>query len=111
MVGAAPRAASGTAGSVITPTYVAVSVSNYVPQIATSVDVQITLSAANGNVLASPSAQYTTAAAVFMKLANPAATAAANSSGRRMVLESTSIYWASNASDGGLYINGFKLGL
>ena len=111
LVGATPLAASGIAGSVITPTYVAVSVSNYVPQIATSVDVQVSLSAANGNVLASPSAQYTTAAAVFLKLANPAATAAANSSGRRMVLESTSIYWASNASDGGLYINGFKLGL
>ena len=111
LVGAAPLAASGTAGSVTTPTYVAVSVSNYVPQIATSVDVQISLSAANGNVIAAPSEQYTTPAAVFMRLANPAATAAANSSTRRMVLESTSIYWASNASDGGLYISGFKLGL
>ena len=109
--GSTPLAASGIAGNVITPTYVAVFVSNYVPQIATSVDVQVSLSAANGNVIAAPSAQYTTPAAVFMKLANPAATAAANSYGRRMVLESTSIYWASNASDGCLYINGFKLGL
>lgn len=111
LVGSAPLAASGIAGNVITPTYVAVSVSNYVPQIATSVDVQMSLSAANGNVIAAPSEQYTTLAAVFMRLANPAATAAANSSSRRMVLESTSIYWASNASDGGLYISGFKLGL
>ena len=111
LVGAAPLAASGTAGSVAIPTYVAVSVSNYVPQIATSVDVQISLSVANGNVIAAPSAQYTTLAATFMRLANPAATAAANIAGGRMVLESTSIYWASNASDGGLYISGFKLGL
>lgn len=104
LVGAVPQVASGSTSSTVT----AIGLTAVVPPIATAVDVLASLSVANGNVGVGPSNAYTILPA---RLANPSASAAANSGGRRFVLESTNIYWSSNASDGAISILGFKLGL
>ncbi|NWA10690.1 phage tail protein [Pseudomonas gingeri] len=104
-----PQVSSGVAGNVSTPTFVAIAVGNYVPPIASAIDIHLALSAAGANVTAAPSAAYTNAFSTPLRVAT--GPLAANCLGGRMMLESNNIYWASNASDGAVYVNGFKLNL
>lgn len=89
--------ASGTAGNVSTPTYVAVAVGAFVPPTASLISVNVSAQSSL-EALVAPNASY---GGKFSQT-NPAFYGSGNGGGNasniRMVLESTNIYWASTGA-------------
>lgn len=105
-----PKMATGTAGSVSTPTYVSVAVTGFVPSTAAKIFFLFTQS--NGAVLVAPNGSYgaehsTTNPAMYdtapSGIGSPQITARGE-----MLLESTSIYWASSGSSNSLWCAGWE---
>lgn len=107
---AIPNIAAGVQGSVTTPTWAAVGISAFVPSTASVID--LVLRMGNGmTAMAAPNNGYGNQASV----SNPAplsATVSATTFGvafnRLMVLESTSIYYASDNAGNNLYCSGWE---
>ena len=105
-----PIMASGSTGSPTTPTWTAVSVSNYVPPAATRIRIGTYCNPTGGYQVA-PSSSYGARASTT----NPPPINAAPTSGGLMsadadfLLESTNIYLASDASSALLYCIGFRI--
>jgi hypothetical protein len=96
-----PTMASGSAGNTSTPTWVAVSVSAYVPAVAGRISGSIFTNTLGGQVIVAPNNSYSG----YNSVTNPAPTsssAASNSTANiaayDFALESTSIYWAANGT-------------
>jgi len=93
--------ATGVTGSVSTPTWVAVSVSGFVPPTASTIDILIPNIASTSQTMVAPNANY----GAWNSVTNPppisigdSATATQLGGWGRIILESTNIYWANNAS-------------
>jgi hypothetical protein len=97
---ALPIMASGIVGSVTTPTCVAVSVSSFVPPTAMSIIVN-PLTGHNGQILVAPNNNYgnqdSTTNPPYYGLYNPGGSNI-DAIPVEIMLESTSIYWASSVS-------------
>ena len=104
-VPALPTMASGTAGNINTPTYVAVAVSSFVPPTAAAIDLLAYITLTN-HVFAAPSASY----GATGDSTNPSPVCCSDGlhTGRLMFLESSSVYWMSNGSDGAIYCGGWE---
>lgn len=99
--------ASGTAGSVGTPTYVAVAVGTFVPPTAGKIKLLVQAQSSNSTIISPNNATGTaqgTANPPFMSLVE--ASAAFQSAPCEMILENTNVYWAS--SGGALYCIGWE---
>lgn len=95
-----PAIASGLAGDPSVPTWVGVSVSNFVPNTASGVLVAVNSAVGNSadNVIVAPNNSYGTAVSTNPP---PIANDIANASSISLLpLESTNIYWASQGADG-----------
>lgn len=110
-VPAMPKMAGGAQGNVSTPTWVAVSVSSFVPPDAASIIGMLAYqsSAAQGTVVCAPNNAYGPAGST----SNPAPVVAAGSSETAAVpfeflLESTNIYYASSSSAGCMFCYGWR---
>lgn len=103
--------AQGIAGSVATPTWVAVSVADAVPSTAVSVDVQAILNGTNSSITVAPSNQY---GSLGSSANPPPIQIQPSASGTlyawlvNMHLESMSIYWASASAGNALFIGGWE---
>lgn len=99
-VTAMPIMASGAQGNAATPTFVAVSTSNFIPPTASAIDVVMRTGNA-GNSLCAPNNQYggvnSTTNTSPMSLAVSATTYGGTRS-HRMILESSNIYYAADGS-------------
>lgn len=108
---ARPVAASGVAGSISVPTYIAVPLGSYVPPSAVTVSGTITnVVGTNASVIVAPNAAYGASASATNP---PYASAHAGSAGSSstpfdMQLETTSMYWASNTAGQTLVITGWE---
>lgn len=107
---AMPVASSGVVGSVVTPTYVAVSLAAFVPSTAAAVHALVFGQHSGGSaaqVLCAANGNYSTSNSV-----NPPplilAGTTVNSAAAWLTLESTSIYFASNATGGAVVIAGWE---
>lgn len=110
-VTALPSLASGTAGDITTPTYVAVSVSGAVPPSAVAISVGLFNNTALGCAMVAPNpayGAYITTASPPPITQYPASAAGEAVSISSLVLESTNIYWASNAPATNLFCIGWE---
>lgn len=95
-----PAMASGTVGSISVPTWVAVGVSPFVPATAGKIKLAVHADQANCNVMLAPNNNY----GPTVSTTNPpyygivGSTSAHALPTVEMVLESTNVYWASNAN-------------
>lgn len=97
-----PIMASGLAGNTITPTWAAISVSDFVPPTASAIFISMALSAGGtAQIMAAPNNAY----GAYFSLTNPPPVAFSQSGAyatiieqAKFVLESTNIYWACSAS-------------
>lgn len=112
-VAALPVAASGLAGSVSTPTYVAVGVANLVPPTAASIrmSLAILIPDASVNTIVSPN----NATGALGSSTNPPPFQFTNTTGGGMplaaidmLLESANFYWANNNGNGRLMVHGWS---
>lgn len=107
-----PVLASGAAGSVTTPTWVAASVSTAVPPTATDIDVHLATAGANRIAMVAPNNSYgahtSTTAPPSIVLNTSSGSFNGYSHGGRLPLESSNIYWAStNHTDHALLATGW----
>lgn len=108
---ARPIAASGVAGNIATPTYVAVAVGSYVPPTAFSIQGTATqVVNTNSAVIVSPNNSYGGSGSTTNPPYISAHAGSAGSSGTSfdMILESTNIYWAANFAGSNLTISGWE---
>lgn len=110
-VPASPSMAAGVAGNYITPTWVAISVSSFVPPTATKISILANqVSGGSNGFIVAPNASYGT----FNSTTNPPPVALTGGSvvglldTSEIALESANIYWASNAAGGYLFCNGWE---
>jgi len=102
--------ASGTAGSISTPTWVAVSVSSFVPTTASAIKVLGATGESGASIWIAPNSNYGT----LGNTSNPppygvdSCTGATTTCIIELVLESTNIYWASDGSSHTLCCFGYK---
>lgn len=101
-----PQMGTGTTGSVTVPTWVAVSVGSFVPPTASRIFAAVQVS--NGIVMVAPNNSYGAAASTSNP--PPVVDNSANAPVLpfSMLLESTSIYWASSVSGGALWCRGWE---
>ncbi|MBC2659822.1 hypothetical protein H7A76_30680 [Pseudomonas sp. MSSRFD41] len=107
-----PAVASGTAGDINTPTWVAISMAQYVPTTASRVSVTLSIPAATSAALmVAPNTSY----GAYNSSTNPPPVGL-SASGQLLPspsmgvisLESTSIYWASSTAQSRLYVGGWE---
>lgn len=109
-VASLPAMASGAAGSITTPTWVAVSVSSFVPP--TAGKIKIALTAYNTTAMVAPNSSY----GAYNSSTNPPPFSSSNygigntnaPATGEIVLESTSLYWASLSASGLLQCMGWE---
>lgn len=103
-----PIMATGIAGSLTTPTWIAVGISNYVPSTAAAIEGVLTITTSGAMVAPNNSygAQTSTTNPPFVGL--NASSGVTNSSQFKMILESTNIYWASAGAGGVLAATGWE---
>lgn len=109
---ARPVAGSGVAGSITTPTYVAIAVAALVPSTATAIKGTITQTtvAAGAGIIVAPTADY---GAIASQTNPPIASANAGTAGNAavpfdMILSSANIYWASSSAGNSIVITGWR---
>jgi len=106
-----PKMASGSAGSVTVPTYVAVSVANFIPPTAKVIKLLVYVSSVSDRVSVVPNASYGPQLSTTnppMHQLFPNGTAGMYSYPTAMILESASIYWASLGAGCGLHCVGWE---
>jgi hypothetical protein len=109
-----PLVASGTAGSISTPTFVAVSVLGYAPPLACAVSGVLANTGVNASsYLIAPNASYgaqasTSNACPYSGALYTATYGGIYSQTFELWLESTSIYWASGIASNYLYLSGWE---
>ena len=108
-----PQLASGAAGSITTPTYVAIPLGSFLPtSIAASIYFTCFYGTSSTAILVAQNANY----GAEFSTSNPApyavggGTNTLNTQGS-LLLESSSIYWANDGSGNALYITGFELNI
>jgi hypothetical protein len=101
--------ASGSSGSVTTPTYTAVSVSTFVPATASAIKVALAVSGAIAiHAIAAPNGSYgTVSSAAFIAATGPAVAGFGEFIYGAMLLESSSIYYASDGTAAALQCFGW----
>ncbi|MGB4065402.1 MAG: hypothetical protein WBK19_16380 [Azonexus sp.] len=108
---ALPQMASGAAGNISTPTWIAIGTGNYIPSTASMISVLAAHSAvASGCIIAAPNNSY----GPSLSITNPPpidTNANGGNSARGladMAVESTNIYWASVLSTSALFCRGWE---
>lgn len=107
-----PAVASGTAGDITTPTWVAISMAQYIPTTASRVSVTLSIpSATSAALIVAPNASY----GAYDSTTNPPPLGLSasgqllpSSSMGVISLESTSIYWASSTPQSRVYVSGWE---
>jgi hypothetical protein len=104
---AMPVMGNGTVGSVTTPTYVAITLSTFVPATASHVDVSANCDVGGtpAIVIAAPNNAYGNGTSTNPP---PIIASSENSCVGRLPIESASIYWASSGTDGYLFCLGWE---
>jgi len=106
-----PILGSGAAGSTTVPTWVGIGISAVVPPTASMIDVAANTQTNTGDVIVAPNAAY---GAITSTTNPPPLGSRGSSSGgwgmfsRKMILESTSIYWASSGAAGLIFALGWE---
>lgn len=107
---ALPAMITGISGNVSTPVYTAVSVSNFVPPIASEIIMSL-VQGASGKTMAAPN-QYFGASG---SISNPAPVSFSGNTGNSsgifvsFALESTNVYYSSDTASSGLFCLGFSI--
>ena len=102
-----PLMASGSVGDVGIPTWVAVSVSNFVPTTASKVRAFLSQALTSGGTLISaPNNSY--GSGTSGTITPPLVSSGSPMTPTEMILESTNIYWASNIANGRLFCLGWE---
>lgn len=107
--GALPLMDSGAVGAAITPTWVDISVGNFVPTTASAINV--TISGPDNIIIAAPNNHYSGTGSVQNPPPLQANGSGSVGSGVRngdLLLEGSTIYWASNASSGRIICGGWE---
>ena len=107
-----PQIVTGTVGSPLVPTWVAQSITTFVPTTATHINILATLaSIVSSAAIVAPNNSYGASSSQTIPppfvITNAAGTTLITSSVGEMLLESTSIYYASNAAGNAVYTRGW----
>lgn len=107
---ALPIPISGVQGNISTPTWASASLVNYVPSTASAVDIVASMTSTSGTIIAAPNNSYGAynSAVNPPPLVNGQSGGTPNTAGRRMLLESTSIYFAGQNADHKLLVSGWQ---
>ena len=106
-----PQMANGTAGDVSVPTWVGVAVAAFIPPTAQCIDAFVSVVAGSQSAMLAPSSSY----GAYNSATNPPPVAAANPSGsatqragKKLLLETNSVYWAGGGINTGLFCVGWE---